>query len=147
MSFKIYQNHSFKVRPHWTPKAPNLMLDHWLSQKCFNAPNAARWARPKLIFPHYLSFSPQTWLRSPPSLHWICGGSSRGVGNPNAVLFGCLIKLRSGPENQARPSPGPCTFCPSPARPDTCRAYLWARAQFQPNIFFNTCVTLYTFVT
>ena len=46
--------------------APNLTLDHCVSQKWFNAPNA-----------------PVAALESE-------------VGNPNAAVFGCMIEFRSG---------------------------------------------------
>ena len=49
-----------------TPTAPNLTLDHCVSQKWFNAPNA-----------------PVAALESE-------------VGNPNAAVFGCMIEFRSG---------------------------------------------------
>ena len=46
--------------------APNLTLDHCVSQKWFNAPNA-----------HVAALESE-------------------VGNPNAAVFGCMIEFRSG---------------------------------------------------
>ena len=60
--------------------------------------------------------TPTTHLRSFPMSHSRCitirVRDSRMSG-------GCMVELRSGPKNQARPCPSPCTLCPSPARPDT----------------------------
>ena len=73
---------SLKVRPpqtRYAHNAPNLPLDHCVSQKWLNAPTQQDEPAQNSFFPRYFSFSPQTWLRSPPSLCCICCGSPGNV--------------------------------------------------------------------